>query len=101
MEGLHHWWEFGKSPEITSDENSSLQNPSRKSSVKRKYKARRTSTYLDLNINKIDNNGNSDRRKNSEEGGHNQVYEDLFHIIPKFCRLYFYGKCSFIWLIIL
>ena len=89
MEGLHHWWEFGKSPEITSDDNSSLQNPSRKSSVKRKYKARRTGTSLDLNINKIDNNGNSYRSKNSEEGGHNQVYKDLMHIIPKFCRLLF------------
>ena len=73
MEGLHHWWEFGKNPELISDDKSSLQNPNRQSSKKRKYKTNRTGTSLDLNINKIDINGNSDRNNNYEEGGHNEV----------------------------
>ena len=89
MEGLHHWWEFGKNPKLTANNEISLQNPSRQSSIKRKYKAKRTGTSLDPNINKIDNNGNSDRNKHSEEAGHNEVYEDIIIIIPKFCRLMF------------
>ena len=73
MEGLHHWWEFRKNPKLTSEDKSSLQNPNSKSSIKRKYKTRRTGTSLDLNINKIDINGNGDRNNNYEEGGHNEV----------------------------
>ena len=73
MEGLHHWWEFGKNPKLTSDDKSSLQNPNRQSSKKRKYKTKRTGTSLDLNINKIDINGNSGRNNNYEEGRHNEV----------------------------
>ena len=84
MEGLHHWWEFGNNPKLTSDDKTSLQNPNRQSSMKRKYKTRRTGTSLDLNINKIDNNGNNDRNNNYEEGGNNEVYENIIHIIPKF-----------------
>ena len=84
MEGIHHWWEFGKNPKSISDDKSSVQNPSRKSSIKRKYKGRRIGTSLDLNINKIDNNGNGDRNNNSEEGGHNKVYKDIMYIIYKF-----------------
>ena len=87
MEGLHHWWEFGQNPKLTANNEISLQNPSRQSSIKRKYKTKRTGTSLDPNINKIDNNGNSDRNNHSEKGGHNEVYEDIIIIIPKFCRL--------------
>ena len=73
MEGLHHWWEFGKNPKSTSDDKSALQNPNRQSSKKQKYKTKLTGTSLDLNINKIDINGNSDRNNNYEEGGNNEV----------------------------
>ena len=82
MEGLHHWWEFGKNPKLTSDDKSST---------------RRTGTSLDHNINKIDNNGKGNRNNNSKEGEHNEVYKDIMRIIPYFCRLfYIYGKCSFV-----
>ena len=77
MNGLYHWWEFGKNPKLKSENKSSIQNPSRQSSTKRKYETRRTGASLDLNINKMDNNGNRDRNNNSEEGGHKEVYKDI------------------------
>ena len=87
MEGLHHWWEFGKNPKLTSEDRRSLPNPSIQSSTKRKYEARRTGAPHGLSINEIDSNGNRDRNNNSEEGGHNEVYKDIMRIIPYFCRL--------------
>ena len=87
MEGLHHWWEFGKNPKLTSEDRRSLPNPSIQSSTKRKYEARRTGAPHGLSINEIDSNGNRDRNNNLEEGGHKEVHKEMMHIIPKFCRL--------------
>ena len=90
MEELHHWWEFGKSPKLTTEDEMSLPNPSRQSSKKQKYEAMSTGAPLDLNINKIGNNGNGDRNNNFEEVRHNEVNKDIVHLIPKICL--------FIWL---
>ena len=85
MEGLHHWWEFGKSPKSTSDGKNSVPNPSRQSSKKRKYGTRRSGAPLHLDINKIDNNGHGDRNNNLEEDGHNKVNKEIMHISFKVC----------------